>query len=120
VPNAELELIRDRVTNEGGELRILQGSGYGLATSVMYSRVAPGSGPRRHRHPHTEIFVLHAGRGRYEVEGSHVDAQAGDMVVIPPDAWHSFQNTGTDFLSHTAIHENARAISDFEDGTHRE
>jgi quercetin dioxygenase-like cupin family protein len=120
IPNVELELIADKVTNDGGELRILQGSDYGLVTSVMYSRVVPGSGPRRHRHPHAEIFVLHDGQARYEVEGTHLDAQAGDMVIVPPDAWHTFVNTGTGMLRQTAIHQNPRAATDFEDGTHRE
>ena len=120
VPNTALELIADKVTNEGGELRILQGSDYGLVTSVMYSRIVPGSGPRRHRHPHAEIFVLHDGQGRYEVEGTHIDAVAGDMVIVPPDAWHSFENTGPGLLSQTAIHQNRRAVTEFEEGIRRE
>jgi quercetin dioxygenase-like cupin family protein len=86
----------------------------------MHSQVAPGSGPRRHRHPHAEIFVLFDGQARYEVEGTHLDAQAGDMVIVPPDAWHSFVNTGPEFLRQTAIRQSPRAVSDFEDGTHRE
>ena len=119
VPHDELELLDGKVTQEGGELRLLSGSDYGLVTSVMHSQVAPGSGPKRHRHPHAEIFVLHDGQGRYEVEGTSIDARAGDMVIVPPDAWHSFVNTGSDFLRHTAIHQNPRAVSEFEDGTQR-
>jgi quercetin dioxygenase-like cupin family protein len=120
VPHHELELLDAKVTREGGELRLLSGSDYGLVTSVMHSQVAPGSGPRRHRHPHAEIFVLHEGQGRYEVEGANVDARAGDMVIVPPDAWHTFVNTGPGMLRQTAIHQNPRAATDFEDGTHRE
>ncbi|MEX2135512.1 MAG: cupin domain-containing protein [Chloroflexota bacterium] len=119
VPHLELELLGEKVTHEGGELRLLSGSDYGLVTSVMHAQVAPGSGPRRHRHPHAEIFVLHDGQGRYEVEGTNIDAQAGDMVIVLPDAWHSFVNTGSDFLRQTAIHQNPRAVSTFEDGTQR-
>ncbi|MEX0626030.1 MAG: cupin domain-containing protein, partial [Chloroflexota bacterium] len=59
------------------------------------------------------------GQGRYEVEGTNIDAQAGDMVIVLPDAWHSFVNTGSDFLRQTAIHQNPRAVSTFEDGTQR-
>ena len=117
VPHAELELLRETVTADGGELRLLTGSDYGLVTSVMHSQVVPCSGPRRYRHPHTEIFVLHDGQGRFEVDGTHLDAVAGDMVIVPRDAWHSFTNTGTGLLRQTAIHQNPRAVSDFEDGT---
>src|SRR5687767_1281864 len=120
VPHAELELIDGPVTRAGGELRVLQGSDYGLVTSVMHSQIVPGSGPQRHRHPHAEIFVLHDGQGRYEVEGSHVDAVAGDMVIVPPDAWHGFTNTGDTLLGQTAIHQNPRAATEFEGGTHRD
>jgi quercetin dioxygenase-like cupin family protein len=120
VPRAELELLSGPVTNEGGELRLLSGSDHGLATSVMHSQVAPGSGPRRHQHPHAEIIVLHSGQGRFEVGGTQLDAVAGDMLIVPPDAWHAFVNTGTDFLRLTAIHENPRAVTDFEDGTRRD
>jgi quercetin dioxygenase-like cupin family protein len=120
LPHAELELVHGRVTADGGELRQLSGSDYGLVTSVMHSQIVPGSGPKRHRHPHAEIFVLHDGQARYEIEGTHLDAQAGDMVIVPPDAWHSFVNTGTAMLRQTAIHENPRAVSLFEDGTRRD
>jgi quercetin dioxygenase-like cupin family protein len=119
VPNAELELRDGPVVRDGGELRVLTGEDYGLVTSVMYSRIVPGSGPQRHRHPHAEIFVLHDGQGRYEVEGTHIDAVAGDMVIVPPDAWHSFTNTGDTLLRQTAIHQNPRAATEFEDGSTR-
>ena len=120
VRHSDLEYFSGRVTNEGGELRLLSGSDYGLATSIMVSQVAPGSGPRRHRHPHAEIFVPHEGQGRFEVESTYFDAEAGDVVIIPPDAWHSLTNSGTAPLRHVAIHENKRAVSEFEDGSRRD
>ena len=120
VPHADLQLIRDRVTNDGGELRILHGSDHGLVTSVMVSQITPGGGPRRHRHPHAEIFVLHDGQGRYEVEGTKIDAVAGDMVIVPPNTWHTFTNTGTGMLRQAAIHQNPRAATEFEDGDRRD
>jgi hypothetical protein len=39
VPHAELELIQGPVTADGGELRQLSGSDYGLVTSVMHPTV---------------------------------------------------------------------------------
>jgi quercetin dioxygenase-like cupin family protein len=120
VPHADLELLRGAVSDAGGELRQLSGADYGLITSIMHSQVAPGSGPRRHRHPHAEIFVLHDGQGRFEVDGTHFDAEAGDIVIIPPDAWHTFINTGNSMLRHTAIHQNPRAVTEFDDGSRRD
>jgi quercetin dioxygenase-like cupin family protein len=86
----------------------------------MDARIAPGSGARRHRHPHAEIFVLHDGQGQYEVEGTYFEAEAGDMVIVPPDAWHSFTNTGSGPLRQTAIHQSPRAVTRFADGTGRD
>jgi mannose-6-phosphate isomerase-like protein (cupin superfamily) len=120
VRHADLELLSGNVKADGGELRQLSGSDYGLATSVMHAHVAPGSGPRRHRHPHAEIFVLHDGQGRFEIEGTHFDAEPGDVVIVPPGVWHSFVNTGNGPLRQTAIHENLRAVTLFEDGTRRD
>jgi quercetin dioxygenase-like cupin family protein len=120
IHKSELELIGERVTQDGGELRLLSGSDHGLVTSVMHARVAPGSGPRRHRHPHAEVFVLHEGQGRYQVEDTVFDAAAGDMVIVPPDAWHTFVNTGAEPLRQTAIHQNPRAVTVFEDGSRRD
>jgi quercetin dioxygenase-like cupin family protein len=120
ISHADLEQLGEKVTREGGDLRLLSGSDHGLVTSVMHAQVAPGSGPRRHRHPHAEIFVLHDGQARYEVEGTAFDAEAGDMVIVPPDMWHTFTNTGSSMLRQTAIHENPRAATFFEDGSRRD
>lgn len=117
---AELELLRGKVVDEGGDLRLLSGSDHGLRTSVMRSQVAPGSGPRPHRHPHVEVFVVDDGQGRFDVDGVSIDAEAGDMIIVPVDAVHTFTNIGTTMLRLTAIHENARAITLFVDGTRRD
>ena len=105
-----------KVVDEGGELRVLVGSEHGLRISVMQSVVVPGSGPRRHRHPHAEIFVLEAGSGLFEVDGETFEAESGDILIIPPGAWHGFRNLGTDSLRLVAIHENPRAATEWEDG----
>jgi len=120
VPNAELELRDGPVVRDGGELRVLTGQDYVLVTSLMYSRIVPGSGPQRHRHPHAEIFVIHDGQGCYEIEGTEIDAIAGDMVIVPPNAWHTFTNTGVTMLRQTAIHQNPRAAAEHEVGTRRD
>lgn len=105
VRKADLVLLDLKVTRDGGAVRYLEGGRYGLATSVFASEITPGSGPATHSHPYAEVFVLHAGTGRYRVENVEVEAQAGDVVIVPAGAWHSFSNPGPDMLRHTAIHE---------------
>lgn len=120
VHHAELELLPGKVINDGGELRLLSGSGHGLSTSVMRSQVAPGSGPRPHRHPHAEILVVEDGAAHFDVDGVSIDAEAGDLVIVPAGARHAFTNTGTAMLHMTAVHESARAVTLFVDGTVRD
>jgi quercetin dioxygenase-like cupin family protein len=115
----ELDPFPGKVNEDGGDLRIFQGSDHGMSTSMMLSTIVPG-GPRRHRHPHAEAFVLHEGQATFEVDGERLVGQVGDVVLIPPDAWHGFTNSGSGPLRLTAIHENRRAVTEFEDGTLRD
>ena len=105
VPRAELEPLDAKVVRDGGSLRYLEGGKYGLATSVFESEIVPGSGPRPHTHPYAEFFVLHEGQGRYMADDIGINAEAGDVVIIPAGVVHSFTNTGQGPLRHTAIHE---------------
>ena len=116
IARTDVPVMSGKVVDEGGELRLLVGSEHGLQVSVMQSVVVPGGGPRRHRHPHAEIFVVEAGLGRFEVDGETLEAESGDILIVPPDAWHGFTNTGSEPLRLIAIHENPRATTEWEDG----
>ena len=109
-----------KVIEQGGDLRILDGADHGLRTSVMLSVITQGGGPRRHRHPHAEVFVVQEGNGRFEVDGESFDGEAGDVLIVPPNAWHAFANRGTTLLRLVAIHENPRAVIEWEDGSRRD
>lgn len=117
VPRAALELLANaKVTRDGGSIRYLEGQRYGLVTSVFQSEIVPGSGPRPHAHAYSEFFILHEGQGRYVVDETSIDAEAGDIVIIPAGAVHSFVNTGSGPLRHTAIHEAPLQLATFADG----
>jgi quercetin dioxygenase-like cupin family protein len=105
VSQAELKLLQAKVTKDGGALRYLEGAKHGLRTSIFHSQIVPGSGPPEHTHPYAEIFVLFDGQGRYRVNEVELDAEAGDVVIVPADSWHSFTNTGSGLLRHAAVHE---------------
>jgi gentisate 1,2-dioxygenase len=48
--------------------------------------------------------------GVYTVNGVDVIAEAGDVVVIPANAWHCFRGDGEVPLRHVAIFEHAHDI----------
>jgi mannose-6-phosphate isomerase-like protein (cupin superfamily) len=112
IRRADLPLLDIKVTQDGGAVRYLEGLAHGLATSLFVAEIVAGSGPPAHRHPYSEVFVLHEGAGRYEVDGQTLDASAGDVVIVPAGAWHSFTNPGPVMLRHIAIHESPMRVSD--------
>jgi quercetin dioxygenase-like cupin family protein len=76
----------------------------GLPISLFLVHAPPGSGPRLHRHPYPEIFVIDTGQAAFQVGDSHLTAHAGDVLIAPAGAAHRFTSTGDDRLRLTAIH----------------
>jgi quercetin dioxygenase-like cupin family protein len=93
----------------GGSVRFLHGNEHGVgAVSVALSDNPPGGGAPEHRHPCGEVFVVYEGRGVYCIGGVEVVAEAGDIVVVPPNTWHSFRADGDLPLRHVAAFDTAQ------------
>lgn len=59
--------------------------------------VPPGSGVPPHTHPSPETFVLASGRLGFVLnDGESVEAAAGDIITVPSNAWHGYQNLGAE------------------------
>lgn len=55
------------------------------------------AGPPQHRHArHDEGFYVVSGMARFTVGDTDYDAPAGTLVMIPPDAPHTFANPSDD------------------------
>jgi quercetin dioxygenase-like cupin family protein len=72
--------------------------------SVILVHSKPGVGPKLHRHPYPEVFIVEAGEATFELDGQSVVVAGGNVVVAPSNAPHGFTNTGTGELRLTAIH----------------
>ena len=92
--------------NEVGWL-FFRGEDYGLDLIFAMNTHPPGSGPPEHRHRCSEVFVVYEGRGVYTVDGANVVAEAGDIVVVPPNAWHSFRADSEMSLRHVTVFDSA-------------
>ncbi len=77
--------------------------------------IPPGSGPRMHRHPYTEVFVVHEGTATFTVGDRSIEATGGAIVVAPAGMAHKFVNAGDGPLRLTAIHLNGRMIGEWLD-----
>jgi mannose-6-phosphate isomerase-like protein (cupin superfamily) len=101
-----LSLPRDSLPGPAG--RQFVGADHGaVPVSLFLVDAPPGAGPGLHRHPYPEVFVLESGDADFQIDGAHVQATAGDILVAPAGSAHRFTSTGAQPLRLTAIHPDA-------------
>lgn len=76
--------------------------------SIILVHSRPGVGPKLHRHPYAEVFVVESGRATFQIGERSVVVSGGHVVVSPPGEAHGFTNTGDGELRLTAIHGGPR------------
>jgi len=95
-------MIRDR---EGYVIRVdelpggenastFDGHEHGAQVSFFLSHDRPGTGPKLHRHPYEETFVVQEGDVVFTVGETTIEASGGDIVVVPAGAPHKFVSRG--------------------------
>lgn len=83
----------------------LVGAEYGeVPFSVILVHAGPGIGPKLHRHPYPEVFIIESGRAAFQVGREQLEVAAGTVVVSPSGEAHGFVNVGTEELRLVAIH----------------
>lgn len=93
----------DLALRPGGTIKFV-GEPYGSGASFFHVKDAPGGGPKLHRHPYPETWVVLQGKVRFEVGGEAIETTAGHVVVGPADIPHKFTNIGNDVLEMMCIH----------------
>jgi quercetin dioxygenase-like cupin family protein len=56
--------------------------------------VAPGGHTPRHTHPWEHENFIIEGRGRVMIDGTWHALKPGDVVFVPPNVRHTYENTG--------------------------
>lgn len=108
------ELLERHQLNADGTSLEFEGFEHGdVGLSFILVNGAPGTGPRLHRHPYAEVFVVQEGRVTFTVEGKTIDAVAGQVVVVQPHEAHKFVNSGDGPLKQIDIHATDRFITDW-------
>jgi mannose-6-phosphate isomerase-like protein (cupin superfamily) len=83
----------------------LEGADHGgVPFSVILVHSQPGIGPKLHRHPYAEVFVVESGEATFQLGADTVVVPAGHVVIGPPDVPHGFTNSGRGQLRLVAIH----------------
>ncbi len=92
----------------------IEGGPHGAGISVIFfTTTTVGEGPRLHRHPYPETFIIRSGRGLFTIGDREIEAVAGQILVVPANSPHAFRNLGPGPFETTDIHESPRFITEW-------
>jgi mannose-6-phosphate isomerase-like protein (cupin superfamily) len=91
----------------------VQGHNHNAAVSVIVVDAPPGGGPKLHRHPYEEVFVIQDGTVTFTAGDETIEASGGQVVVVPGGVPHKFANTGEGRLRQVDIHASDRFITEW-------
>ena len=97
----------------GEDSNEVQGHNHNAAVSVIVVDAPPGGGPKLHRHPYEEVFVIQNGTATFTAGDETIEAQAGQVVIVPGGVPHKFVNTGESRLRQVDIHASDRFITEW-------
>ncbi len=80
---------------------------------VILVDMAPGEGPKLHKHPHEEVFVIHEGKATYTIGSTTLEATAGQIAIVSAGVPHKFINSGSGRLRQVDIHHSPRFITEW-------
>lgn len=72
-----------------------------------------GVGPRLHRHPYSETFVIRSGTARFTVGDEQIVATGGQILVVPSLVPHRFAVVGSEAYEAIHIHASERFITEW-------
>jgi mannose-6-phosphate isomerase-like protein (cupin superfamily) len=82
----------------------------GVAISIFVTTWPAGGGPRLHKHPYAEVFLIDEGRAAFVVDREQLTVVAGHIVVVPADTPHRFENAGRSPLRVLSIQPSPNVI----------
>ena len=106
-----LLLRRDDLPYDGNVYEF-EGSQYkDTEISFIWVDMPPGGNVRLHKHPYKEIFIIQEGMATFTVGLSTLEAQAGQIIIVPADVPHKFRNDSDKQLKQIDIHLNKDFIT---------
>jgi mannose-6-phosphate isomerase-like protein (cupin superfamily) len=74
---------------------------------------APGSGPRLHRHPYEEVFVVQEGNATFTAGEETIEVSGGQVVVVPAGVAHKFVNSGAGRVRQVDMHTSDHFVTEW-------
>ena len=97
----------------GDDANEVQGHNHNATVSIIVIDAPPGSGPKLHRHPYEEVFVIQQGNVTFTAGDETIEATGGQVVVVPAGVAHKFTNSGTGRLRQVDIHASERFVTEW-------
>ncbi len=91
----------------------LKGAEHGATISVILDDSEPGHGPRLHKHPYDETWVVIEGNLTFQAGGQQLAAGPGDIVIVAPEMPHKFTNNGPGRCQLVCIHANPTFVTEW-------
>ncbi len=91
----------------------LKGEEHGASISLILDDSEPGQGPRLHRHPYDETWVVEEGNLTFQLGDETLAAGPGDIVIAPPGIPHKFTNAGAGRSRLVCIHANPTMVTEW-------
>jgi mannose-6-phosphate isomerase-like protein (cupin superfamily) len=85
----------------------------GAPASLIFFDGPPGSGPKLHRHPYAEFFVVEEGQATFTLGETTLEASAGQILIAPAGVPHKFINSGSGPLRQLDIHTSDRFVTEW-------
>ncbi len=76
----------------GNEVAVFNGYQHNAGISFFLVNFNKGTGPKKHRHPYEETFVILEGEIEAIVDGKTFTVSAGNIMIVPANTWHEFSN----------------------------
>jgi mannose-6-phosphate isomerase-like protein (cupin superfamily) len=91
----------------------IKGEDYGATISVILDHSEPGHGPRLHKHPYDETWVVIAGSVSFQAGDEQLEAGPGDIVIVPPETPHKFTSNGPARAHLVCIHASPTFVTEW-------
>jgi len=111
-PRGEI-LPFDRLDHTGHADELVGADHGDLPFSVILVHSAPGAGPKLHRHPYPEVFIVEDGEATFRIGDETIAVGAGHVVISPSGEAHGFTNSGSGTLRLIAIHGASRFATEW-------
>ena len=104
-------LNRDELQRDGNTYEFEGSQHQDTEVSFIWVDMPPGDTIRLHKHPYKEIFIIQEGVATFTVGSTILEAQAGQIIIVPADVPHKFMNLSDRQLKQVDIHVNRQFIT---------